>query len=107
VTTPATSANTVLIHILGKEYPIACTPEEEAALKASAEYLDGKMRDIRETGKVIGLERIAVMAALNISHEFLQSEETNVKQTTGSADSMGRISSKLDNALNRFKQLEI
>ena len=62
------TSNTVTVTILEKEYQVACPEEQEADLIASAKYLDKQMRSIRETGKVIGLERIAVMAALNISY---------------------------------------
>ena len=65
------SKETVIVKILDKEYQVACPPDEEAALTQAARYLDQHMRDIRSTGKVIGLERVAIMAALNISHELL------------------------------------
>ena len=59
--------------ILEKEYHVTCPLEERAALLDSAEYLNRKMREIRDSGKVVGLDRIAVMAALNIVNELLQS----------------------------------
>ncbi|HEX7027957.1 MAG TPA: cell division protein ZapA [Gammaproteobacteria bacterium] len=62
----------VHVHIMDREYQIACQPGEEETLKASAKYLDAKMREIRDRGNVIGIDRIAVMAALNIAHEYLQ-----------------------------------
>jgi len=62
----------VVVDILGKEYRIACTENEREALLASARYLDEKMGDVKTGGKVVGSERIAVMAALNIAHELLQ-----------------------------------
>jgi cell division protein ZapA len=62
----------VAIRILDKDYHIACAPEEKAGLLQSAEHLNEKMREIRESGKVSGGERIAVMAALNIAHELVQ-----------------------------------
>lgn len=71
----SSSPNTVTVSILDKEYQVSCPPEQEAELVVSASYLDKQMRSIRESGKVIGLERIAVMAALNISHELLQASE--------------------------------
>ena len=57
----------VSIKILGKEYQVACPAEEKAALLASAELLNEKMQDIRSSGKVLGLDRVAVMAALNMA----------------------------------------
>lgn len=59
------------IRILGRAYKVACSREEEPALLAAADYLDEKMRAIRETSKVIGAERIAIMAGLNLAHELL------------------------------------
>lgn len=62
------------IYILDKEYQVACTPEEREALHRSGKIVDEKMREIRHNGKVIGTERIAVMAALNIAHDLLQEQ---------------------------------
>lgn len=59
------------IRILGKDYQVACPEAEEASLQKAVQYLDGKMRDIRNSGKIVGMERIAVMAALNIAHELM------------------------------------
>jgi cell division protein ZapA len=59
------------ITILGRAYKVACSREEEPALVAAAHYLDDKMREIRDTAKVIGAERIAIMAGLNLAHELL------------------------------------
>lgn len=59
------------ISLLGRTFKVACSKEEEPQLLAAAQYLDSKMRDIRENSKVIGVERIAMMAGLNIAHELL------------------------------------
>ena len=101
--------NTVTVKILDKEYQVACPPEQEAELLVSAKYLDKQMRGIRDTGKVIGLERIAVMAALNISHELLQASEENGEplEIAPSVESVNRINRKLDDALYQLRQLEI
>lgn len=64
-------AKSLDVQILGRDFRISCTDEEEPDLLHAVEYLDRKMRDIRDQGKVIGTERIAVMAALNIAHELL------------------------------------
>ena len=63
---------TVEVKILDKEYLVACPQEEQEALLRSARHLDTKMREIRASGKVFGTERIAVMAALNITNEMLE-----------------------------------
>jgi cell division protein ZapA len=62
----------VKVHILDKEYLIACQPEERDGLIASARRVDERMREIRKTGRVIGTDRIAVMAAINLAYEQLQ-----------------------------------
>ncbi|MFL3654011.1 MAG: cell division protein ZapA [Halioglobus sp.] len=98
--------NTMTVKILDKDYQVTCPEEQEAELLVSAKYLDKQMRGIRETGKVVGLERIAVMAALNISHELLQpSNEGGMENTAG--DPIKRLSSKLDSALQELRQLKI
>ena len=101
------TASSVIIHILGKEYQIACPPEEEQQLVNAAQHLDTQMRQIRESGKVVGLERIAVMAALNLSHELLKVQNETSQSNTGSEEQLTRVSHKLDSALQRLKQLEI
>ncbi len=58
------------LSILGREYRLACAPEEKAALMNCAQYVDAKMQAIRDAGKVMGADRIAVMAALQIAHEL-------------------------------------
>ncbi|HZV62124.1 MAG TPA: cell division protein ZapA [Methylophilaceae bacterium] len=59
------------VNIMGREFKISCSEEEREGLITAVNYLDKKMREIRDTGKVIGVERIAIMAALNLSHELL------------------------------------
>ncbi|PLW69123.1 cell division protein ZapA [Pseudohalioglobus lutimaris] len=101
-------ANTVTVKILDKDYQVACPEEQEAELVVSAKYLDKQMRGIRETGKVIGLERIAVMAALNISYELLQaSEHGETDRSTPDPGAVESLTRKLDDALYQLRQLEI
>jgi cell division protein ZapA len=61
----------VKIRILDKEYQIACLPDERESLLAAADYLNGRMRELRGRGNVIGSDRLAVITALNLSHEML------------------------------------
>lgn len=63
------------IRLLDKEYTVACPPEEREGLLRSARLLDEKMREIRGRGKIVGSERIVVMAALNVVHELLQEQQ--------------------------------
>lgn len=62
----------VSIAILDKEFKIACKDGEQDVLRTSAQYLDKKMREVRHNGRIIGADRIAIMAALNITHELLE-----------------------------------
>jgi len=98
--------NTVTVRILDKDYQVACPAEQEAELIVSAKYLDKLMRGIRSTGKVVGLERIAVMAALNISYELLQASDHADTGQPGN-DSLKRLNRRLDDALHDLRQLEI
>jgi len=59
------------VNIMGREFRVSCTDEDRRDLLKAVDFLNTKMRDIRDTGKVIGVERIAIMAALNIAHEYL------------------------------------
>ncbi|MDX1605519.1 MAG: cell division protein ZapA [Candidatus Competibacterales bacterium] len=61
----------ISVRIMDIEYRVACPPDEEPDLRTAAEQLNRTMADVRETGKVMGTERVAVMAALNISYELL------------------------------------
>ncbi len=62
------------INVMGREFRVACPEEEQKGLLEAVDYLNKKMAEIRDNGKVIGLERIAIMAALNIAHELLSTK---------------------------------
>lgn len=62
------------VSLLGREFRLACPDGEEQQLLASAEYLNRKLKEVRDTGKVVGNERIAIMAALNIAHELMSNK---------------------------------
>lgn len=62
------------VNIMGRDFTVSCTDEERPGLINAVNFLDKKMRDIRDSGKVVGVERIAIMAALNLSHELLNSK---------------------------------
>ena len=79
------NTTTVTVNILGKDYEVACAISERDALKASARHLDLHMQAIKNSGKVIGLDRVAVMAALNIAHEFIDAQSRR-KQTEEQID---------------------
>ncbi|NRB37748.1 MAG: cell division protein ZapA [Pseudomonadales bacterium] len=92
---------------MGKEYQIACPEEQIVELKNAAAYLDQQMRTIRESGKVVGLERIAVMAALNITHELQNQDGEGGLSHEAADEHVVKISKKLDKALHQLKQLQI
>lgn len=64
----------VTISLLGREFRVGCPEGEEKQLQASVDYLNRKLKEVRDTGKVVGNERIAIMAALNIAHEFVSND---------------------------------
>ena len=65
------TSKTINVTIMGREFRVACPDDEREELLQSVSYLDKRMREIRDSGKVIGSERVAIMAALNITHELL------------------------------------
>lgn len=79
-------AKGVTITVMGREFRVAAPEGEERQLLASVDYLNKKMREIRDTGKVVGNERIAIMAALNIAHEYTQKPSTARGSKTSNAD---------------------
>ena len=100
----------VTVSILDKDYQVSCPQEQEAELIVSASYLDKQMRSIRETGRVIDLERIAVMAALNISHELLQADgRPSVGAVKGavSDEEVAKLARKIDEAFLSLRQTDI
>jgi cell division protein ZapA len=90
----------IKVQILGKEYPISCPEDQQHDLLLAARYLDEKMRQIRGTGRVIGTERIAVMAALNIAHELLQAQQQNKLLSQDLRDRFSSLHERLDETLD-------
>lgn len=97
----------VSVRIMDKDYLIACPPEERAGLQETARFLDARMREIRDSGKIVGLERIAVMAALNISHEMLQNRSLRDDQAQSMSARIRALQEKIEVALNQGKQMEL
>lgn len=89
----------VSLIILGKEYLISCPPEEQDELARSALQLDQQMRKMRDSGKIAGPDRIAVMAALNLAHELqlLKSENAHLHRSLD--ECLAKLSRKLENVL--------
>ncbi|HFQ14396.1 MAG TPA: cell division protein ZapA [Gammaproteobacteria bacterium] len=101
-----TTTRAVTVHILDKEYMVSCSEGEQHDLIRSADYLDKKMREVREKGKIIGSDRIAVIAALNISHELLT--QGNDKEIIDSKISqrLRSLQEKIEDTLFETQQME-
>jgi cell division protein ZapA len=97
----------VTIRILEKEYNVACPAEEKASLVASAELLNQKMREIRDSGKVVGLDRVAVMAALNLANELIKLRGQDEELKNIVSVRMRAMREHLDSALGPAKQLSL
>lgn len=93
------NSDTLEVKILDKDYMVACPEEEKTALQTAASQLDKKMREIRASGKVHGTERIAVMAALNITYEMIEVNEGQL----GDQQILNQLEKKLNNALKTDK----
>jgi len=96
----------VSVHILDKEYLIACQPDERETLLESSRHLDMKMRELRDSGKIIGTDRIAVMAALNIAHELLDQKASTKLGDVATSRRIIKLQDKIEIALSNNKQLE-
>lgn len=96
----------VSVRILEKEYQVACLPEERSELLDSAEFLNGKMRDIRDAGNIVGLDRIAVMAALNLAHELLKRNRNDAIESEVT-ERVRKMRERVESALNRGPQLPL
>ncbi|MBL1457151.1 MULTISPECIES: cell division protein ZapA [unclassified Methylophaga] len=100
---------TVPVHvtILGKDYQVACPEDQQDALIASARMVHQNMEKIRNTGKVVGVDRIAVMAALNIAHELLslqQDESQDIKKVN---EKISLLKERVSAFINEDRQLEL
>jgi cell division protein ZapA len=99
--------DTVTVRILDKEYQVSCPPSEQEGLLKSARYLDENMRKIKARGNIHGLEKIAVMAALNITHDMLgKSQQLNQTQHV-TAQQLKQVEDKIDRCLYASRQTEI
>ena len=98
---------TLTISIMNQEFQVACPEGEEEALQRAARYLSEQMQEIRQSGKVVGMDRIAIMTALNMSHELL-SGQSKVQTSQDYAKLRIRaLNDRLENAIADGKQLKI
>ncbi len=101
------AAKPVSVTILEKEYLIACSEEERDLLNDAANLLNDKMQEVKTSGKIIGSERVAVLAALNIAHEMLAYKKENEGYTLNVDGVVRRLQNKIDDALMRGSQIGI
>ena len=97
----------VSIRILEKEYHVACPPGARNELLDSAELLNRKMREIRDRGKVVGLDRIAGMAALNLTNELLKARGRDDETDASLAARLRAMRERVETALAKGQQLEL
>lgn len=99
------NVQTVTVSILDKDYQVSCKPDEVSALQQSARYLDKKMREIKSGSSILGLDRIAMMAALNIANDYLSENQKTESLVASQAREMAFLTGKLDQALVRLKSV--
>ncbi len=97
----------VSVRILDKEYQVACPADERTDLLDSAEVLNEKMREIRDGGRIVGLDRIAVMAALNMANDLMHAQARDQALDGDFSDRLKLISDRVDNVLSDTKQLDL
>ncbi len=95
-----TTSEPISVEILDREYQFACKPAEREALKAAAVFLDERMRSIKNAGRLMALERIAVMTALNLSDELLKLQETEKHRQETVDNRIRMLVNELDDALD-------
>ena len=103
----ASDSARVSVRILEKDYFIACPQEERSALLDAAEFLNERMREVRDSGKVVGLDRIAVMVALNLANDFLKQKSREVKLEGEVGSRVKVLRERAENSLAKRKQLEL
>lgn len=97
----------ISIRILDKEFRIACPPEERESLLSAARYLNERMREMRDTGKVIGLDRIAIMAGLNIANELLAQRDRETRVGTTVLPRLGALQSRMQSLIDDNRNVKI
>jgi cell division protein ZapA len=97
----------VSVRLLDREYQVACPAEERSDLLDSAEYLDTKMREVRDSGKVVGLDRIAVISALNLANELIKLRRQGTALDGDVGARLRTLRERVEAALERGQQLEL
>jgi len=98
------ATNTISVVILEKEYRVSCSDEERDGLKNAASFLNEKMHTIKQSGRIVGLDRIAVMAGLNITHDLLAENKKKSGISLNFNEKINALQNKLDFAINSFSK---
>jgi cell division protein ZapA len=96
----------VSVRLLDREYQVACPADERSALLDSAEYLDAKMREVRDSGKVAGLDRIAVISALNLANELITLRRAGSTVDSDIGAKLRALRERVESALEKGQQME-
>ncbi len=97
----------VSVRILDKEYQVACPADERTDLLDSAEVLNARMREIRDGGNIVGLDRIAVMAALNMANDLIHAQARDQALDGDFSERLKLISDRVDNVLSYTRKLDL
>jgi cell division protein ZapA len=97
----------VSVRIMEKEYVIACPYEERTALLDTAEFLNSRMREVRDSGKVVGLDRIAVMVALNLANELMRLKNQDARLESEASGRVRALRERVEGAIEKGQQLEL
>ncbi len=97
----------VSVRLLDREYQVACPAEERSNLLDSAEFLDAKMREVRDSGKVVGLDRIAVISALNLAGDLIKQRRTGSVVDSDLGAKLRTLRERVESALEKGQQLEL
>lgn len=101
----ATQEHNIIVHILGKSYSVKCPPNKVQQLQDAAEYVDKKMRETRDSGKVIGTDRVAIITALNVAYELLSMENKEDQSIEEIAKRISAIQKRIEDSLTQKEQL--
>ena len=97
----------VSVRLLDREYQVACPVDERSDLLDAAEYLDAKMREVRDSGKVVGLDRVAVISGLNIANELIKLQRNGGSLDIDLGARLRGLRERVESALEKGKQLEL
>ena len=103
----STQEHSITVKVLDKAYQVKCPADMVQELQNAAVYVDQKMREIRDGGKVVGLDRIAIIAALNIAFEFLNTQQKDNKSIDIMSERIHELQKRVEETLTQYEQMEL